>query len=428
MRITKRVVDKLTPGTIAWDGEMPGFGVRCLPSGRRVYVLKYRVGKGRKARQRWFTVGQHGAPFTPETARTEARRLMGRIASADDPQAHRQADLEADTLEAFCDRYMLDAGKGLITYRGKSKRPSTLAVDAGRIERHIKPLLGHLKLKDISRAEVERFMREVASGKTQADIKTGLRGRAIVTGGPGTARRAVGLLGSVMSYAVRLGLRTDNPVRGVEQFRDQRLDRHLSAPELRQLGQAIEAYRTDDGNQKAADIACLLALTGCRRGEIVGLRVDEIDLQGSCLRLAETKTGRSVRPIGQPAKTLLRHLASEAQGEFIFPNERGDAPYAGFGKEWPKIRALAKLAGVTPHTLRHTFASVAANEFELSGSTIGALLGHSAAGVTERYVHRIDVPLIAAANKISGWIANALGGKSQAGRGTVVAMPAARRG
>lgn len=422
-RITKRVVDGLEAGEIAWDSEMPGFGARCLPSGRRVYVLKYRVGKGRTARQRWYTIGQHGAPYTPETARVEARRLMGLIAGRDDPQAHRHADLKADTVAAFCDRYMQDARKGLVTYRGKPKRQSTLGVDAGRIERHIKPMLGHLKVKDVGRTEVERFMRDVAAGKTQADVKTGLRGRAIVTGGTGTARRAVGLLGSVMSYAVRLGLRGDNPVRGVEKFRSQRLERHLSAPELHKLGKAIDVYLAEGGNPKAADIARLLALTGCRRGEIAGLRVAEIDLQGACLRLAETKTGRSVRPIGQPAKTLLRKLMNEAGADFLFENGRGDGPYTGFTKEWAKIRKAAGLADVTPHTLRHTFASVAANEFELSGSTVGALLGHASAGVTERYIHRVDATLIAAANKVARWIDDAMTGAEAGASGVVVTMP-----
>ena len=425
-KITKRLVDRLPAGAIAWDGEMPGFGVRCLASGRRVYVLKYRVGKGRAARQRWYTIGQHGAPYTPETARREATRLLGRIVGHDDPQAQRHDDLNAETVAAFCERYLQDADKGLVTYRGKSKRPSTLATDAGRIERHILPLLGRSKIRDVRAADVERFMRDVAAGKTAVDVKTGFRGRAIVTGGTGTARRAVGLLGSIMSYAVRLGLRPDNPVRGVEQFRDQRRERHLSAPELRRLGLAIDAYAANDGNQKAADVARLLALTGCRRGEICGLRVSEIDLQGSCLRLEDTKTGRNVRPIGQPAKTLLRHLANEAAGEYLFPNERADGPYAGFGKEWRKIRDAAKLPKVTPHTLRHTFASVAANEFELSGTTIAALLGHRSAGITERYVHRVDAPLIAAANKVARWIDDAMAGREASAGGVVVDLPAAR--
>ena len=83
-----------------------------------------------------------------------------------------------------------------MTRRGKAKRASTLAIDAGRIERHIKPLLGHRNVKDLRAEDLVSFRDDVIGGKTAADIKTTkLRGRAIVKGGPGTAARAVGLLG-----------------------------------------------------------------------------------------------------------------------------------------------------------------------------------------------------------------------------------------
>jgi hypothetical protein len=85
--------------------------------------------------------------------------------------------------------------------------------DNGRIERHIKPLLGWLKIGSVTRRDIERFQDAVTDGETQARIKTGKHGLARVTGGRGTATRTTGLLGAIFAFAVKRGLRPDNPVR-----------------------------------------------------------------------------------------------------------------------------------------------------------------------------------------------------------------------
>ena len=74
-RITKTVVDRLNPGKIVWDIEINGFGTRCQKQAK-VYVLK----AGESGRQRWFTLGWHGAPLTPDDARREALSKLGAIA------------------------------------------------------------------------------------------------------------------------------------------------------------------------------------------------------------------------------------------------------------------------------------------------------------------------------------------------------------
>ena len=100
------------------------------------------------------------------------------------------------------------------------KKSSTLATDQGRIERHIKPLLGQLKVAAVTRDDVDGFMHDVAAGKTAGKTKTRPRGLAHVRGGKGTASRTVGLLGAIFTYAVRHRMRPDNPVRGVVRFAD----------------------------------------------------------------------------------------------------------------------------------------------------------------------------------------------------------------
>jgi Arm DNA-binding domain/Phage integrase, N-terminal SAM-like domain len=181
-KVTKRSVDALIANMAIWDDELPGFGARRRHSGAAYYFLKYRVG----ARQRWHTIGRHGAPWTPEEARKEALRLLGDVVRGNDPGAVRAADRKAATIEELCDVYLAE---GVAT-----KKPSTIRNDRSRIECHIKPLLGHRKIREVTRADVERFQRDVAGGRTAGDRKTGYRGRSIVTGGTGAARLSMILL------------------------------------------------------------------------------------------------------------------------------------------------------------------------------------------------------------------------------------------
>ena len=154
----------------------------------------------------------------------------------------------------------------------------------------------------------------------------------------------------------------------------------------------------------------LLALTGLRREEACGLRWPEIDRLGACLRLAETKTGRSVRPIGRAALRLLESMP-DTSSDWVFPNSTGTGS-ADLKTAIARLFDAAALPDARSHVLRRTFASVAANE-GYGDATIGELLGHARRGVTERhYVRRSDPVLLAAADKVAERIADMLDGKS----------------
>jgi hypothetical protein len=193
-RLGLRQVRALGPGQTIWDSSLSGFGARRQKGEGVTYVLIYRTSEGR---QRWFTIGKHG-PWTPETAREEAKRLLGDVARKADPAADKKVARNAQTISELCDLYLLDAVAGrLVTRRGTQKKASTLAVDKGRVARHIKPLLGQLRVAAVTRQDIEGFMHDVAGGKTAATAKTKARGLARVRGGKGAANRAVGLLGGM---------------------------------------------------------------------------------------------------------------------------------------------------------------------------------------------------------------------------------------
>ena len=152
-------------------------------------------------------------------------------------------------------------------------------------------------------------MHAVAEGKTAARTKTGKkRGLSNVRGGMGTASRTVGLLGAIFSYAVKHRMRADNPVRGVMRPADGKRERRLSDAEYAALGTALRQAAAQNVWPAAVAAARFLALTGWRSGEALGLRWAEVDLPRRTARLADTKTGESLRPLSHAACDVLRGL------------------------------------------------------------------------------------------------------------------------
>ena len=394
----------LQPGEWIWDAKVSGFYARRQKSAAVSYGLFYRTQDGR---QRWATIGRHGAPWTPDTARDEAKRLLGQVVDGADPSGEKSERRRAATIAELCDQYLAAARSGLlITRRGLAKKPSTLDGDRGRIERHIVPVLGTLKVSAVTRADVERFRDAVTEGGTAARIVTGKRGLARVTGGRGTATRAMGLLGAIFNYAIRQGLRNDNPCVGVAKHAYAERQRRATPEEYVALG---EALRTMPATTWPAGVAAakFLAVSGWRRGEALALKWSEVDLATRTARLADTKTGYSLRALPRAACDILRELPR--LGGLVFPASDGDKRMAGFHTIWLRIAAKAALpSDVTPHILRHSFASIAA-DLGYSELTIAALLGHRKASVTSRYAHHADAVLLAAADAVADAILQRMG-------------------
>ncbi len=401
VKITKRTVDAAQSSerdTFLWDSETKGFGLKITPKGKRVYVLQYRIyGKLKR-----FTIGVHGNPWTPGDARDEAIRLLGSIRKGDDPASTKQAEKAAISVSELCDIY-LQEGAG-------TKKASTLATDRGRIERHIKPLLGNKRVKDITPNHIKRFMADIASGKTAADIKTGRHGRARVTGGKGTATRTVGLLGGIFSFAVDGGFRTDNPVRGIKRYADHRNERFLSPKELTQLGEALTLAEGEGTNRIAITAIRLLILTGCRKSEILTLKWEHVNFEAGYLELPDSKTGQKRVPVGAPALELLASIPRIEGNPYVLPGEKVQQHLIGLPRVWEAIRNRAGLNDVRLHDLRHSFASVGAGA-GMGLAVVGKLLGHRDPKTTARYAHIADDPAKAAADRISASVQQLLSGQ-----------------
>jgi integrase len=404
-KLTKKIVDAALPREkqyTVWCSELKGFGIYVQPSGSKTYFVDYRVDNARRR----MTIGRHGV-LTTEEARKLAIETLGPVAlQKADPLLERKTRRASLTVAELCDQYMKAAEKGLILGRRKNrpKKASTLEVDRGRIERHIKPLLGGKLVIDLTRADVTKFMRDVAAGKTARKDRSGKNGaRVEVKGGMGTAARTTGFLGGILTYAVNEGIIPASPAQGVKLPADGVRTRRLVADEYRALGRALRGDEAEYDTPQSVTGAWLLALTGCRLGEIEALRWDEVDEVGGCLRLLDSKSGPSVRPVGREAFDVLRAAMRAPGNPYVLPALRKSGHYNGLAGAWVRFMKRAELEGVTPHTMRHSYASVA-GDLGYADSTIAALLGHTGGTVTSKYVHRLDSVLVAAANKVSGQI------------------------
>jgi integrase len=436
VKLTKRALDGIRPQatrTYWYDTDLKGFGLKIEASGAMTWILEYRPGAGgRSVTKRRLTLGKVGS-LTPEQARELAKSTLVRVHRGEDPAALKAEAKAAKTLAELCDVYLADAERGnVISKRGVPKKASTLAVDRGRIARHIKPLLGKKFVRDVTKADVERFLRDVAGGKTAVDEKTKKRGRAIVTGGRGTATRTVRLLGGIFSYAVDLGLRVDNPTRGVSKYADGHGARFLSTEELARLGAALregetvglpwstnpdrlgarylprkeEDRRSVIGTHAAAAIR-LLILTGCRLREILTLQWAHVDLERGLLHLPDSKTGAKVVILAAPALEVLASVPRIDGCPYVIAGEGATKHRSDLKRPWALLTRAAGLAGVRIHDLRHTFASHGAGA-GMGLAIVGRLLGHADVKTTNRYSHFDADPLRRAANAVGSTLAAAL--------------------
>jgi integrase len=417
VKLTKRVVDALPSvesPTYFYDADLAGFFLRVQPTGSKVWGVEYRAGIGRGAPTRRMTIGRFTS-LTPDEARKAARLHLANVARGDDPAALKVAKAKEMTVAAMVDLY---EEEGCFVQRGirqgEPMKDRTKAYTLARLRHHVVPLLGKKRVTEIGAGDIERFVRDVGAGKTAKDEKTGPRTRVIVRGGDGAARKVVRDLSAVFSFAVRHGIMPANPCdKASVRKTDNKRDRYLTLDEVMRLGEAFDALEQAGTNSKALNIARLWALTGCRRDEIAGLRWSEVDLDRGLLVLDDSKTGKSVRPLGGAACALLETIERYPDSPFVFPAGHGDGHYQGTKRIWPKVIEKAKLPGVTPHTLRHTMGSTAVSSGEALALT-GAILGHANARSTSIYAHVQNDPSIRAADRVSQKIADALKGKVEA--------------
>jgi integrase len=389
-KITKRAVDNLLSSgghALLWDTEVKGFGIRRRQSGTGYYLLKMRVG----GRQRWITMGRHGSPWTPDSARREALRLLGLRAAGRDPATERDRQRVAVTVDELADRFLQE-------HVAQHCKPRTQEEYQRAVERYIKPALGRHRITDLTRADVAQFHHRHREHPCQAN-------------------RSLAALSKMMNLAEAWGLRTEgtNPCRHVKKYPENKRERYLSREELKRLGAALDdAKRSGTESPFVTAAIALLALTGARLTEVLTLRWEYVDLAGGVLRLPDSKTGAKPIYLNDAAIKVLRGVPKMAANPFVIAGKKQGTRLINLQKPWRRIRAAAGLHDVRIHDLRHSFASIGAGA-GMSLPVIGRLLGHTQPITTARYAHLAADPVRAASNQIGDEIASAMSCASERG-------------
>jgi integrase len=360
---------------------VPGFGVRVTCAGHRSFILNYRTKSGRERR---ITIGDVGV-FSTVAAREEARTIKARVQQGEDPMGQLHGERGAPTVNDLCDRF--------VDEHLPRRRKSTQRGYKSLIENYIRPAIGNTKVADVDFQTVEKLHRKISKHA------------------PYQANRTVALLSTMFNRAIKLQMRVDNPVRGVEKNQEEKRERYVTASELARLLHAIEQHE----DRHVANILTLCLLTGARVSEVKSARWDQFDLDHYPVlwtkKSAHTKQNKLHHvPLNSEAEKLLKKIRRGAdESPWVFPagpRARDNEYIDNYKDTWAEVCKAAGVSNLRVHDLRHSFASFAINDGEQL-QTVGKLLGHTQPQTTARYAHLFVETLQKGADKVGARISNA---------------------
>jgi integrase len=398
------------------DTKITGFLIRCRPSGRHSYLVVL-------GRCKTMTLGRVGV-MKPEDARAEAAALLGAVQRkstavlAEDPTLTRseakrrvQRELRASSAARVTWGLYLDEHYGPWVLQHRKRGDSLLA--------QLRRCFGDwhaLPLADLNAFAIERWRTARAKGRVT----------------PNTINKDLSALRGALSRAVEWSFIAAHPMRSVKAAKidpntrvryllpdeSARLDAALIArdDERRDARARGNAWRRERGYDVRPEFGCYtdhmtplvtLALhTGCRRGELFGLRWTDIDVPGKHLvvRGEEAKSSRTrIIPLNSEAVTVLstwREIIDARPADLVFPGEDGQ-PLVDIKVAWSALLEAASITEFRFHDLRHTFAS----RLVMAGvdlNTVRELLGHADLKMTLRYAHLAPEHKAAAVQKLVG--------------------------
>jgi integrase len=344
------------PGNVRRHVYVPGFGVRVMASGVRVFVLSY-VLNGRDGR---LKIGRFGPSpgLSVEAARDKARVEYLKIRGGADRAKEEREKRQAQTVAELCDAFLKDRA---------DKRPATVRMYRQIITKEIKPALGRHKAGLVERSHIKELHRKISA-------------RA-----PYQANRVLATCRAIFNFGIEEEIVAKNPCIGIDAKPEQKRKRYLKPDELTRLHAALDAYE----DQRVADLFRLMLLTGARIGETLAAKWADFDLKSGHWTKpgATTKTRTDhIVVLNPPALSMLRKMRDAAPDDVaVFPG----MTYDSVKYDWPDLLKTAKITNFRRHDLRHSFASaILSAGFGLSD--VGALLGHTQPATSARYAHLVD--------------------------------------
>ena len=379
VNLTASLARRAQPGdkdTILFDRATPGFGLRVHPSGRKVYIVQARI----EGRTRRMAVGQHGEIELAE-ARRRGHAILARIKAGKNPAEEARRAARTPSFKAFAEEYLRRCDPNW--------KPSGRKTVRIYLKARILPAFGRMRLDEIAPEDVAAWFDAASRDK------------------PGAANRALEILRAMMFRAEEWGWRErdSNPCLGIRKNPRRQVARFLDAEELQRLGRALDAHERQWPG--AVAVIRLLALTGCRRGEILNLQWRDVSAES--LQLPDSKTGPRTVPLGEAARAQFDALSAKRRADgFLFPRYAQGRGLDRLVKCWRTMCDEAQLGRLRLHDLRHTLASQAV----MSGENlplVGQLLGHRRHRTTAGYAHLADEHLVESAEKVGSIIAEAMG-------------------
>ena len=313
VNLTKRAIDGFEYAggwDVRWDAEVPGFGVRVYPSGKKAFVLSYRA----QGRKRLMVLGRYGADLTLSQARDKARKERVRVKEGSDPIEEKRKAIQGETFGQLIDRYIEAHAK---------PHKKTWTEDRDRLDRHIPATWRNRNAKAIMHNDVAELHARIGEQY------------------PYEANRLVALL----RIMFRLGRQwryldpgADNPAEGIRKFRERSRKRFAQPHELPLIAEAIDG----EASIYVRSVIWCYLLTGARRDELLVRRWDEIDWPGARIRLSDTKSDEEQSiPLSAPALAILQAVPRQEKNPFIFCGAKARRPLVNINKPWRRIRERA---------------------------------------------------------------------------------------
>jgi integrase len=312
---------------VRWDEQIPGLGVRIMPSGKMSFVLSYRNHEGRK---RLMVLGRVGADLTLTQARDKARKERVCVREGGDPLNVKQKATQGETLKDLIDAFIERHGK---------PHKKTWKADQRRLNRLVPASWMGRKITGISRKDISDLHHKIGA-------KT-----------PYEANRLLENIKTMFNLAPVWGFAEEghpNPTAKIAKFKEQKRKRWLKPEELPALAKAVDA----EPSIYVRSAIWLYLLTGIRRMELLQAKWEDVDWDRGTLRLPETKSGdEQTATLNAPSLAILQATPKMEGNPHILPGAIEGRHLVNIAKPWERIRTAAGMSDLRLHDLRRSVGS-----------------------------------------------------------------------